>query len=439
MCFWGQDEGIFGEKNITLRFKIISVMRVLLVNTSERVGGAAIAASRLLRALNRNGVEATMLVRDKQTDNPRVCALPESPMLKAKFVAERADIFVRNGLTKQNLFNIDTGRFGTDITRLPEFQRADVIHLHWVNQAMLSLQGLERILRTGKRVVWTMHDMWPFTGVCHHAEECRGWTTGCGNCPLLNRKGAHDMSWQTFKKKAEVYGRHALTFVGCSNWLTDLARQAPLLKGQRVESIPNPIDSAMFCPGDKREARQRLGLPQDRLLMLFVAYKATNPKKGIDYLRDAVGRMVAADAALRDKAGVVVVGREAETLRDTFDLPLYPTEYVSDTATMLDFYRAADVLVMPTLMDNLPNTIVEAMACGVPVVGFNVGGLPQMIDHGENGWLAPEKDSEALAERLHATLTDGRLPQMGEAARHKAVKSYSEQAVAERFMQIYGP
>ena len=412
-------------------------MRVLLVNTSERVGGAAIAASRLLHALNRHGVETEMLVRDKQTDNPRVHALGNGPLMRARFVAERADIFLRNGLTRQNLFSIDTGGYGADISRRPEFERADVIHLHWVNQGMLSLHDVERVLRSGKRVVWTMHDMWPFTGICHYAADCRGWETGCGNCPLLRRPGEHDLSWQTFRKKAALYGRHSLRFVGCSDWLARLAKRAPLLKGQRVESVPNPIDTTRYCPGDKAAARARLGLPQNRLLMLFVAYKATDPKKGVVFFQEAVERLCAAHPELRDRAGVAVVGREAETLRGAFALPLYPTEYVSDTATMLDFYHAADVLVMPTLMDNLPNTIVEAMACGVPVVGFEVGGLPQMIDHGKNGWLAPPQDAPRLAELLFRTLTDGRIGQLGEAAREKALACYSEQAVAERFISIY--
>ena len=229
-------------------------MRVLLVNTSETVGGAAVAANRLLRALNRNGVEAELLVRDKQTENPRVIALQHQRAMKLKFMAERLQIFCNNGFTRRGLFAVDNGGFGTDITSLPEFKRADVVHLHWVNQGMLSLKDVKAIVESGKRVVWTMHDMWPFTGCCHHAAKCDRWKNGCGNCPLLNKPGNRDLSWQTWHAKERAYGKGRIAFVGCSNWLTDLARQSPLLRGCRVESIPNALDATLFSPASRTEA-----------------------------------------------------------------------------------------------------------------------------------------------------------------------------------------
>lgn len=411
-------------------------MRVLLVNTSELAGGAAIAAGRLLRALNRNGIEAELLVRDKQTDNPRVVALPSSPMLRANFLLERLDVVRANGLRRDNLFAIDPATRGTDITRLPEFQRADVVHLHWVNQGMLSLRGLRRILATGKRIVWTLHDMWPLTGICHYADKCEGWLSGCGRCPLLHRPGPDDLSHRTYARKAAAYATGPMAFVACSDWLAALARRAPLLAGQRVESIPNPLDTSLFSPADRGEARRQLGLPQERRLVLFVAYKATDPHKGIDYLRRAMAMLAERDATWRDRVGVVAVGREASYLKDSFAVPVYPQEYVADTATMVRYYRAADVLAMPTLRDNLPNTVAEAMACGVPCVAFGVGGLPQMIDHGVNGYLARPQDAASLAEGLRALLGPG-ANAWGAAAREKAVKSYSEQAVAARYARVY--
>lgn len=416
-------------------------MRVLLVNTSECVGGAAIAASRLLRALNRNGVEAEMLVRDKQTDNPRVAAFADSPVQRLRFVAERADIFVRNGLTRNNLFAIDTGRFGTDITHMPEFRRADVVHLHWINQAMLSLADIARICRSGKRVVWTMHDMWPFTGICHHADTCTGWLSGCGNCRLLKRPSAHDLSWQVYRHKAQLFSRYSIGMVGCSDWLTCLAQRSPLLTGQHVESIPNPIDTSRYTPATGDTERQaicrRLGLPDDRQLLLFVAYKVTDPNKGIGYLREALSRLCAADSCWAKRLALVAVGREAGRLQGSFDVPLYAVDYVSSAERMADYYRAATVLVMPTLMDNLPNTVVEAMACGLPCVAFEVGGLPQMISHGSDGYLVCYKDAGHLSHCIAALLSDPHYADFCHAARHKAVSVYSETAVAERYIRLY--
>ena len=407
-----------------------------MVNTSEWAGGAAIAAGRLLRALNRNGVDAELLVRDKRTDNPRVAALPGGPALRARFLLERLDVVLANGLSRDNLFAIDPATRGTDITRLPEFRRADVVHLHWVNQGMLSLRGVRRILATGKRVVWTLHDMWPLTGICHHADDCQGWLHGCGHCPLLRHGGAADLSRRTYARKAGAYAAGRITFVACSDWLAALARRAPLLAGHRVESIPNPLDTSLFAPGDRGAARRRLGLPQERRLVLFVAYKVTDPFKGIDYLRQAVSMLAARSASWRDSLGIVAVGREATYLKDSFDVPVYPQEFVADAATMADYYRAADVLAMPTLRDNLPNTVAEAMACGVPCAASRVGGLPQMIDHGTNGYLAAPADAAALADGIAALLgPEGAA--FSAAARAKAVACYSEQAVAARYARVY--
>ncbi len=412
-------------------------MRVLHINTSEMIGGAAIAAGRLMRTLNRHGIEAEMLVRDKQTDNPRVLTLPNRLCAKVHFITERLEISLGNGFSSKNLFAIDTGRYGTDITRLPAYQKADVIHLHWINQGMLSLRNVEKVLQSGKKVVWTMHDMWPFTGVCHQAGDCRAWEAECRNCPLLKHPGINDMASRVYGAKAHIFSKHSLTFVACSNWLADLARRSPLLQGQRVESIPNPIDTHHYSPASRSEARRQLGLPADKRLVLFVAYKATDPNKGIDYLRQAAKLLKEEHSETADNLAVVVVGREAEQLKGTMAVPVIAAEYVSDPDTMRSYYRAADILAMPTLMDNLPNTIVEAMACGVPCVGFRVGGLPQMIDHGHNGFLADYKNADSLAQGLHRLLSAPDYDRYSIAARQSAVDNYSEEVIADRYKALY--
>lgn len=414
-------------------------MRVLLVNTSEKTGGAAIAANRLLEALNNHGARAEMLVRDKQTDNPRVHVLPPTPLHRVRFVAERGEIYVANRFHKDRLFEVDCATHGADITALPQFRAADVVHLHWVNQGMLSLKGIAKILRSGKRVVWTMHDMWPCTGICHQARVCEGWRTGCGSCPLLYGGGyPGDISARTYRRKAATYAVAPIRFVACSDWLAGIARQAPLLKGHTVESVPNPINTGFYSPADRMEARRELGLPIDKKLLLFVAYRATDKNKGIDFLRDAVAVIARRYPELKETLGVLPVGREADTLRDAFECSAYPHNYVTEERTMRALYRAADILVMPTLQDNLPNTVAEAMACGVPCVAFRVGGLPQMIDHRKNGFLARYMDAEDLAEGILSTLFSAKCEQMGVEARRKAEQAYSEQAVATRFLKIYG-
>ena len=433
---WGQSILLFVSSQIIFNFAD-RLMRVLLVNTSEHTGGASIAAKRLMKALNHNGVEAQMLVRDRLTDQPGIVALPPSPLVKARFIMERAEIFIANHFSKTNLFAIDHASHGNDITRLQVFKEADVIHLHWVNQGMLSLSDVSKIMKSGKPVVWTLHDMWACTGVCHQADTCEGWLKGCGHCPLLKGDSANDLSHKTYLRKQRLYQEGNIQFVTCSDWLADICRRAPLLKGQSVVSIPNPIDTDRFSPGDKVAARLRLGLPLDKKVLLFVAYKATDKNKGIDYLLQAVDILRQRDSKLADQLCMVPVGREAESLRHRFACETFPTEYVSDEDTMLDLYNAADVLTMPTLMDNLPNTIVEAMACGVPCVGSNVGGLPQMITSGVDGYLARLRDAEDFAEGIVQVAFSPDYSQMAEAARRKAIEAYSENAVARRFIDIY--
>lgn len=412
-------------------------MRILLVNTSERTGGAAIAAHRLMNALNHDGQEARMLVRDKTTQNPRVIALPPSPLHRLRFVAERGEIFWANRLHRHRLFEVDHAAHGADITGLPAFREADIVHFHWVNQGMLSLGGIAKILRSGKPVVWTLHDMWPCTGICHYARDCDRWQSGCGHCPILYRGSADDLSRRTYLRKERTWQLGRIQFVPCSDWLAGIARQAPLLRGHDIVSIPNPIDTHTYSPMDKWVARRHLGLPIRKKILLFVAYKATDPIKGVAHFQAAVEKLCAEQPALREELHVVVVGREATLLRDRFACPATTFEYVSDERTMRDLYNAGTLLMMPTLSDNLPNTIVEAMACGLPCVGFEVGGLPQMIDTGLNGFLARPQDSDDFARGIVHCLADDVYPILCKEARRKALRNYSEEAVAARYLQVY--
>ena len=236
-------------------------MRVLIINTSERIGGAAIAANRLMEALKGKGIKAKMLVRDKQTDQVTVVPLKKSWRHIWQFVWERVIIWKANHFKKHNLFAVDIASMGTDITSLPEFQQADVIHLHWINQGMLSLKDIQKIIDSGKPVVWTMHDMWPITGICHHAQDCTKYQTQCHTCPLLYKGSKHDLSYQVFLKKQKLYKKANITFVACSQWLEELARHSVLALGHSVTNIPNPINTNLFRT-----------VPHYLLLSIYIGY-----------------------------------------------------------------------------------------------------------------------------------------------------------------------
>lgn len=412
-------------------------MRVLIVNTAERTGGAAIAANRLMHALNHNGVETRMLVRDRKTDAPEVVNIPQSLRLKANFLWERSVIWLANGLKKQGIFQVDIANAGTDITAMPEFQWADVIHLHWVNQGFLSLNDLERILTSGKPVVVTMHDQWYFTGICHYSGGCDKYQTQCQHCPMLKGGGTWDVARRVFDRKRAMYQGRNLTFVGCSRWMADMARQSRLTQGHTVTNIPNAIDTDVFKPIDKQEARRRHNLPLDKKLLLFGAQRITDERKGFRFLVEACEHIKMHHPTLPDRLGIVVLGGDAQSVKEALPLPVYSVGYLNNEKEIAELYNAADLFVTPSLQDNLPNTIVEAMSCGVPCVGFNVGGIPEMITHRQDGYVADYCDSIDFAQGIAWCLDEQRQPALSAAARAAAVATYSEQAAARRYQAIY--
>ena len=406
-------------------------MRVLIVNTSERTGGAAVAANRLMKALINHGVKAKMLVRDKESDSLTVVGLPKSPMLHWHFLWERLVIFVRSRFSRKHLFEIDLANTGSDITGLPEFKEADVIHLHWINQGMLSLGGIQKILRSGKPVVWTMHDIWPATAICHLTLGCRSFTSACKSCRLLS--GGSTLTQSVWRKKQRLFEDGNIYFVACSHWLEAEAKSSALLKGHKITSIPNPIDTHIYnnrC--NKQEVRQQLGLPADKKLVLFVSQRVTNPNKGMDYLIEAC-------RLLKDvpQLGVVILGGHAEEVADQLPFETYPLGYVNDEHRIVDIYNAVDVFVLPSLSENLPNTIMEAMACGVPCVGFRVGGIPEEIDHKQNGYVADYRSAEDLAWGIRWILTEADYESLSRHAVQKVAQNYSQQSVALKYLDVY--
>ena len=391
-------------------------MKVLIISTTERTGGGAIAAKRLLTALNKNGIKAKMLVRDKQTDDVNVASygniIPK--------VMERLRLMCRLLKPFRQTWQYDLASDGIDILSTPEYKEADVIHLHWVNQGMLSLKQLRQMLLSGKRVVWTMHDEWPFRGIRHYTEE--------GNA--MEEKNISDLEERLFKSKQEIYQLGNIRFVGCSQWITDLAQEA--MPNANVRHINNCIPHSIFHPQDRQDARKAFSLPQDQKLILFTCQKVTDKRKGMAYLLEALKYLN------EPKPHLVVVGGNTEDLLnsnlgiDTSNLHFIP--YVNGEREMARLYSAVDCFVTPSLQDNLPNTIAEAMSCGTPCVGFNAGGIPEMISHTRNGYVAQYCDSKDLANGIECALSH---PEWKEAAMHSAAHDYSEDRVAKEYAKAY--
>lgn len=357
-------------------------MKVLLLSTFEKAGGAAIAASRLLQALRRQGVDASMMCRKNDFGKQSWTSL-----------LERIVIWAFNGFTKKNLWATDIALFGQDITHTKEYREADVIHLHWVNQGFISLSNIRRFIRDGKKVVWTMHDAWNTMGAYH----------------LETQRQENPLERWTRKRKAKLYSLNKIQFVTCSQWLKSEAERSPLTEQLTIKAIPNPIDTELFMPSENKSHARRV---------LFVAQNVNNPMKGMKYLDEAV-KTLKGDEAVE----LIALGR---------DIP-----YISNEKDMVNLYNSVDAFVLPSLSENLPNTIMEAMACGVPCVGFDVGGIPEMIDHKENGFLARYKNVDDLAEGIRYVLSPDNHERLSRQAREKVMQCYSEKNVAKKYMEIY--
>lgn len=364
-------------------------MKVLILSTFQSSGGAAIAATRLMHALQQNGVEVSMLCRKNISFGP--AGLRKQSWTS---ILERAYIWMRNGFSMRNLWATDIAVFGQDITKTREYKDADVIHLHWINQGFISLSSIQKMLDDGKKVVWTMHDAWNAMGAYH----------------LKLQQKQDYLERATWERKQKLYKGARIQFVTCSEWLMNEALTSPLMANQKVTAIPNPIDTEVFKPVPHPNRRK----------VLFVAQNVNNEMKGMRYL-DEAEKIINADSIR--KVEIIALGR---------DIP-----YISDIREMAALYASVDAFVLPSLSENLPNTIMEAMACGTPCVGFRVGGIPEEIDHMENGYLANYKDAKDLADGILYVLDDANHDRLAQNARQKIIRCYGEKAVAERYIEIY--
>ncbi len=417
------------------------------------MGGAAIACWRLLKTLNQTeGIKAIMLVQEKKRDYPNVKAIAET-WLQKKLAFER---FVRERLyfkfqekNKEIRFAFSPANSGIDISEHPLVQEADIIHLHWINFGFLSLKSLEKLFALNKPIVWTLHDMWAFTGGCHHSGDCENYQFSCGNClQYLNNPSPNDLSNKVWQRKNAILNhslrlrsKHDITIIGCSQWLSNRAKKSSLLKDFLVKSIPNPLDTNLFSPQKKAEARIKLGLPIDKKLILFVAAKVSVIWKGFSYFQEAL-EILKTQHIHHQEIELVILGESDVEIIQKLPFKVHSLGRISDVNQIVSVYSAADVYVTSSIQENLPNTIMEAMACGTPAVGFEVGGIPEMIESYKNemppnGFLAKYKSAESLAKGMKWVLFDANYDELSKNARQKVMDNYSEKVVLEQYLKVY--
>ncbi len=416
-------------------------MKILILSTFEKFGGAAIAANRLMKALRKSGVDAKMLVRDKQTDDPNVTSVNTSLFFKilnkVRFVWERFVIFGNNKFSRENLFAVSIANTGVDISKHPLAKEADIIHLHWINQGFLSIKSFRRLAQLGKPVVWTMHDQWFYSGICHYTSGCGKYFTQCSFCPKLKKLENFDLSYKIYEKKKSLYIVNKFTFVGCSKWIANEAKKSDLCHSVKITSIPNPIDVACYNNQNKTKACQSLKLSLNKKLILFGACKVTDERKGFDYMKDACDILFKQSSFKKEDLMIIIFGGQADEIESLLPYTIHNIGYVNDMETKVNLYSAIDLFLIPSLEDNLPNTIMEAMSCSTPCVGFNAGGIPEMIDHKVNGYVAEYKNADDLAKGINWVLNEADYEQLSKNARKKVVKAYHEDVVAKQYIELY--
>ena len=400
-------------------------MKILLINTSDINGGAAIAAYRLMEALRKEDVEVRMLVNDKFSDNDNVISV-NSSWLKRKinlfrFVWERLIIYAGSLFDRKNLFRVSIANTGTDISKFYEVRDADIIHLHWINQGFLSISDIKKLINLGKPIVWTMHDLWITNGIYHYPDE--------------NKLKGVNFEKIVFNRKKRL-GLSKITFIGCSKWITERAEQSLLLKNARKEAISNTIDISTYKPLEKYIARKSFALSDDKIIILFAAARVSDTRKGISYFIESCNYLHKNYPELSSRIEIALMGSKAGELAALFPFPIHNLGYLTDVDKIVAAYSLADIYVISSLEDNLPNTIMEAMACGTPCVGFDTGGIPEMIEHKKNGYVAKYKSSIDLAEGFVWCINNN-IETLSINAREKVINDYANDIIARKHIELY--
>ena len=310
----------------------------------------------------------------------------------------------------------------------------DIINLHWVCGGYLQVESVPKF---NKPLVWTLHDMWPFTGGCHYSEECDRYTQSCGSCPQLHSNKESDLSRRVWQRKAKAWKKLNLTLVSPSVWLAKCANSSSLFKDFRVEVIPNGINTQKYKPIIRHWAREILNLPQDKQIVLFGGAGGTGDRwKGFNLLVSALQSL--SKSGWKDRIELLVFGSSQPENPVELGFKAHYLGNLADDISLATVYAAADVFVAPSVYDNLPNTVMEAGACGIPSVAFNIGGLPDMIDHCSNGYLAKPYETEDLARGIAWVLEDpDRHQKLCRSARLKVEEKFTLQLQARAYKNLY--
>lgn len=409
-------------------------MRIAFINNSDREGGASVVTLRLVEAMRAAGHDARLIVARRRTSLPYVEQAAAPVAVKIPFLTERLSVYMRNGRNRHTLFAIDPAFRGLPLHRHPSVKNADIICLNWVNQGMLSLRGLHRLLALGKPVVWTLHDLWPAMGVCHHPGRCHAFEQGCDPCRILPHSA---MARRTFERKRRLLTDAPITFVAVSDWTKRKALDSPLMTNADIRVIPNGFPIVTDFPGRREE-------PDGKRRIIMGAARLDAPIKGLDTLIEATA-LLAADPAYADMAPrleIVTYGeiRHPERLKK-LSLPHRHLGRIDGEQALADIYRQAHVVVSASHYETFGATLVEGMAQGCVPVAFDHGGQKTIIDSPDTGILIPYRRDDKVRARA---LADGLYTAAGQWSPAKATRlhldahaRFSAEKVADAYAGLF--
>jgi glycosyltransferase involved in cell wall biosynthesis len=414
-------------------------LRVVHLNTYDGNGGAGRACLRLNDALNANGVNSEVFAYYKFGQNQRIGSFTKSPIAKAMAVfnimAERylAKLFVKAVKTPFSL-----QWFGKSIFKHPALKSADIIHLHWVNHGFLTPKFLAQLDELDKPIVWTFHDSNAFTGGCHVRYSCENFHQQCGNCPVLRFEGKDDISHKNWLRKQKAYSELNFHVVAPSRWMAASVKQSSLLGLRKTSVIPNTIEIDVFKPYVKAEAKKILKIAADHFVLMSGFMPSKNDKhKGAQYLIDALNELASRPEIPNDKIELVIFGNKDEKNMPSFPFKTTFLGTINKDEHLAKCYAAADAFITPSLEDNLPNTVMESLACATPVIAFTTGGIPDMVKHLENGYLAKYKDATDLADGIEWLFLNEDKEAIQKEARKTILNHFAPAVIATQHEELY--
>ena len=370
-------------------------------------------ARRFHEAYENAGISSSVL--SLYSDIPagkRLVSLGTKHRLKAKLNNQLQTLYTGKTKKERGLFSYPI--FGTDVSLLPSVQHADIIILHWVLHGFMSIKNIRQLAKTGKPIIIILHDMWPITGGCHYAGDCTKYIIECSECPMFESGDHRKLAASGFKLKRKLYNTFEnLHFISPSSWLAKCANQSALTKDKPVYHIPNLLNTTIYRPHDKIQSRQILNIDGRQIVLTFGAVSIDSPYKGWTYLMQALD-LLTKRISCENVTLLIFGGLNDSTSLDNLPFKVKKMGRVMSEIEMSIIYNASSVFIAPSLNDNLPYTIFESLACTTPVVAFDTGGIPDMVIHKKNGYLAKYKDSEDLTNGILYTLENdlkGFVPQ----------------------------